>query len=188
MICRSQWLRGQRRIGSNLIDYVDFKKHKQSAKGKGGGKGGGQYTYSAAVILALGFGVMDEILNVWAQGSSTTTTTLAKLGFTLNSGTRCSRPGPFMVSAYPSHALAYANIANLVNPNLDMGSSASVPDLGFEGRQIPYSDYLETAGWTNPSTTVNTPGRDVNMADFLPDASAGSIGRSAALTAAKFPT
>jgi hypothetical protein len=165
-----QWLRGQRRISSNLIDYVDFKKHKQSAKGKGGGKGGGQYTYSAAVILALGFGVMDEILNVWAQGSSTTTTTLAKLGFTLNSGTALQSPWAFMVSAYPSHALAYANIANLVNPNLDMGSSASVPDLGFEGRQIPYSDYLETAGWTNPSTTVNTPGRDVNMADFLPDA------------------
>jgi hypothetical protein len=165
-----QWLRGQRRISSNLIDYVDFKKHKQSAKGKGGGKGGGQYTYSAAVILGLGFGVMDSILNVWAQGSSTTTTTLAALGFTLNSGTALQSPWAFMVSAYPSHALAYANMAILLNPNLDMGSSASVPDLGFEGRQIPYSDYLETAGWTNPTTSANTPGRDVNMADFLPDA------------------
>lgn len=163
------WLRGQRRITTNLLDYVNFQKHKQSAKGKGGGKGGGLYTYSAGVILSLGFGVMDEILNVWTQGSTTSTTTLAALGFTFNSGTALQAPWSFMVTNYPSKAMAYANIANLVNPNLDLGNSASVPDMGFEARQIPYSDYLETAGWTNPTTSANTAGRDVNMADFLPD-------------------
>lgn len=164
-----QWLRGQRRISSNLVWYNNFQKHKQSAKGKGGGKGGGQYTYTAAVILGLGFGVMDEILNCWAQGSTTTTTTLADLGFTFTSGTAVQTPWSFVVTNYPAQALAYANIANLVNPNLDLGSSASVPDMGFEARQIPYVDYLESPGWTNPTTSTNTPGRDVNMADFLPD-------------------
>lgn len=164
-----QWLRGQRRVSTNLVWYNNFQKHKQSAKGKGGGKGGGQYTYTAAVILGLGFGVMDEILNCWAQGSTTTTTTLADLGFTFNSGTAVQTPWSFVVTNYPNQALAYANIANLVNPNLDLGSSASVPDMGFEARQIPYTDYLESPGWTNPTTNVNTPGRCVNMADFLPD-------------------
>jgi hypothetical protein len=163
------WLRGQRRISSNLLDYVDFKKHKQSAKGKGGGKGDGQYTYSAAVILGLGFGVMDEILNCWSQGSSTTTQSLSELGLTFQSGTAVQAPWPYMVSNHPDHAEAYANIANLTNPNMDLGSSASVPDVGFEARQVPYADYLETPGWTNPTTGSNTPGRDVNMADFLPD-------------------
>jgi hypothetical protein len=163
------WLRGQRRIGSNLIWYNNFQKHKQSAKGKGGGKGGGQYTYSAAVILALGFGVMDEILNCWSQGSSTTTQSLSELGLTFQDGSALQTPWSFVVSSYPNQALAYAGIANLTNPNMDLGSSASVPDIGYEARQIPYADYLETPGWTNPTTSVNTPGRDVNMADFLPD-------------------
>ena len=47
---------GQRRISPNCIWYNDFQSHKANA-GKGGSKGG-EYTYTAAVILALGEGVM----------------------------------------------------------------------------------------------------------------------------------
>ncbi len=165
-----QWLRGQRRCSTNCIWTGDFQKHKQSAKGKGGGKGSGQYTYTSACILSLGFGEWDDpLLNVWAAGSTTSTTTLADLGMTFQAGTPTQTPWAFVVSKYPSQAQAYKNIANLTAQKLDLGSAASIPDFAFEGRCIPYADYLTSAGWTNPTTSVNTPGRDVNMADFLPD-------------------
>lgn len=166
-----QWLRGQRRTTANCIWTGDFQKHKQSAKGKGGGKGSGQYTYTAACVLALGFGVWDDpLLNVWAAGSTTSTTTLTDLGMTFQKGTSTQTPWSFVVSKYPAQAQAYANIANLTAQKLDLGSSPAVPDFAFEGRCIPYADYLTSTGWTNPTTSTNTPGRDVNMADFLPDA------------------
>ena len=57
---------GQRRIDTNVIWYNNFQRHKQGGKGGkgGGGKGAGQYTYSAAVILALGEGTIDGIINI----------------------------------------------------------------------------------------------------------------------------
>jgi hypothetical protein len=163
------WMRGQRRLGTNTIWYNDFKTHKQSAKGKGGGKGGGQYTYSASVIQALCYGPINSILNVWSQGSTSTVTTHTALGFSLALGTSGQTPWPYVVTAHPSEALSYANIANLFHQDLDLGSSASVQNNEFETKLCPYADVFVSNGFKNPETGAITPGADVNMADFLPD-------------------
>lgn len=166
------WMRGQSRMSPNAIDYVDFEKHKQSAKGKGGGKGSGQYTYSAAVDLALGWGTITETLNVWSQGSTSTTTTLGAIGF----GLLTSAAWSYMVTKHPTHALTYPNISRIVNEKCDLGSSASVPDIGVEAKICPYTDVFVSAGYKDPITGIVTPGADVNMADFLPDFLTGSLG------------
>jgi hypothetical protein len=163
------WMRGQRRLGINAIWYNDFKKHKQSAKGKGGGKGSGQYTYSASVILGLCYGPVDSILNCWSQGSTSTVTTLTALGFSLATGTAAQAPWSYVVTAHPSEALAYPNIANLFHQDLDCGSSASIPNNEFETKLCPYADVFVSNGYKNPETGAITPGADVNMADFMPD-------------------
>lgn len=47
---------GQRRLTTNLIDYIDFKANSVNSKGKGGGpaKSQKQYDYVATVLLGLG--------------------------------------------------------------------------------------------------------------------------------------
>src|SRR5579862_4901998 len=61
---------GKNRIAPNLIWYNNFQAHKQSNKGaggKGGTKGSGNYTYTAAVMLALCEGPIRGIGAVWAD-------------------------------------------------------------------------------------------------------------------------
>jgi hypothetical protein len=164
------WIRGQRRVGANCIWANDFQSHKHSAKGKGGGKGASQYTYTAAVILAIGYGTINAIYNVWSQGSSSTASTLGgpRLHALRRLGpARCH--GLTSRRIHPTEALAYGKIAYVVHPNLDLGSAASVPDLGFEVRCTPYADVFVSAGYENPTSHVVTDGHDCNMADILPD-------------------
>jgi hypothetical protein len=158
---------GQRRISPNCIWYNHFQSHKQSA-GKGGKTTG--YTYSAAVILALGEGVMSEPLNVWGPSSTTTTTTLSALGLSFTSGTASQTPWSYVTSNYPSQALSYMDTAYVASSNMNLGESASVPDYGFEmQRLMGFTDTLTAAGWTNPTTYANTAGTDVSFADVIPD-------------------
>lgn len=160
---------GQRRLSYNCIWYNDFTAHSVSAKGKGG-KGGGQKDYTAAVIVAMCEGVVDSILNVWANGSTTTTTTLAALGYTFFSGTSAQSPWSYVVTKHPTQALSYADTAYLANPKLDLGQTATIPDNALEAVRLNgWTDTLVSAGWTNPTTSVNTPGTDISMADFIPD-------------------
>ncbi len=159
---------GQRRISPNCVWYSDFQSHKQSA-GKGGGKATG-YTYSASLILGLGEGVMSSPLNVWGPSSTTTVTTLAKLGLAFMSGTSSQAVWSYLTSNHPSQALAYMDTAYVYGININLGSSASVPDYGFEIQRLNgFSDTLTAPGWTNPSTGGNTPGSDVSLADVIPD-------------------
>lgn len=160
---------GQRRISPNCIWYNDFKSYAQSAGKGGGGKTTG-YTYSAAVILAMGEGVMSSPVNVWGPSSTTTTTTLAALGLSFVSGTASQAPWSYVMTNYPDQALAYMDTAYVCSPNMNLGSSASVPDYGFELQRLNgFTNTLTAAGWTNPTNNVNTPGVDVSFADVIPD-------------------
>lgn len=159
---------GQRRISPNCIWYNNFQAHKQNA-GKGGSKGG-EYTYTAAVILALGEGVMSAPVNVWGPSSTTTTTTLAALGLAFTSGTATQTPPAYVTTNYPSQALSYMDTAYVFSSNMNLGDSASVPDYGFEIQRLNgFGNTVTSSGWTNPTTHVNTAGVDVSFADVIPD-------------------
>lgn len=160
---------GQRRLSYNCIWYNNFQRHSVSPKGKGGGKGQ-EYDYTAAVILALCEGTVDSILNIWQNGSTTTTTTLSKLGMTFFNGAADQAPWSYVTTNYPDQALSYALTSYMAAPKLDLGSSASVPENAFEVLRLNgFTDTLTSVGWTNPTTNVNTPGTDCSMADIIPD-------------------
>ena len=159
---------GQRRISPNCIWYNDFQSHKQSA-GKGASKGG-DYTYTAAVILALGEGVMSAPVNVWGPSSTTTTTTLSKLGLGFMSGTATQAPWSYVTTNWPTQALAYMDTAYVYSSNMSLGQSATVPDYAFELQRFNgFTNLLTAPGWTNPITHANTAGSDVSLADVIPD-------------------
>src|SRR5208282_4683797 len=159
---------GQRRISPNCIWHNNFQSHKAAA-GKGGSKGG-EYTYSAAVILALGEGVMSSPVNVWGPSSTTTTTTLSKLGLGFMSGTASQNAWSYVTANWPAQALTYMDTAYVYSSNMNLGQSASVPDYGFEMQRFEgFTNTLTAAGWTNPTTHGNTPGIDVSFADVIPD-------------------
>lgn len=160
---------GQRALGTNALWYNDFQKHKAKGKGKGG-KGSGSFTYTAAVILGLSEGVIDSIVNVWAQASSTTTTTLAALNLTFYSGTAVQTPESFVVSKYPAQARSYARTAYLFSPKMDLGSTASIPDNRFECVRSNGFSYTKTSnGWINPVTHGITSAIDVLLSDCIVD-------------------
>jgi hypothetical protein len=159
---------GQRRISPNCIWYNDFQSHKQSA-GKGASKGG-DYTYTAAVILALGEGVIAAPVNVWGPSSTTTTTTLSKLGLGFMSGTATQTPWSYITTNWPDQALAYMDTAYVYSSNMNLGESAAVPDYGFELQRFNgFTNTLTAPGWTNPISHGNTAGTDVSLADVIPD-------------------
>jgi hypothetical protein len=113
----------------NLIWYNNFQ---ATPDGKGGGgKGGGKsnnYTYTAAVILAICEGTIDGVSYVVSNGSSTT---LGALGLYLATGTSTQEPQDYVTDNYPNQALAYRDTAYLFAENLNLGSSASIPSLSF---------------------------------------------------------
>ncbi len=162
---------GTCRIGSNAMDYDNFQKHQQSAKGKGGGGKGGQINdYTADVLLGLCEGEIDSIQNIWASGSTTTTTTLAALNMTLFTGTAIQTPWSYWSTNHPTKARSYALTAYLGAPNLDLGSSATIPDNAFECVRTAGFSYTHSSdGWVNPESGAISPGTDCLLSDIIPD-------------------
>lgn len=161
---------GQRRLGTNVIWYNDFQKHKVSAKGgKGlGGKGGQQYDYTAAVELAISRGTIESILNCWPSGSTTSVTTLSALGFTLFSGAASQAPPSFVTTKFPTQARNYNNTAYLFHEKLDLGQSASIPDNAFECVRSN-GFYTHTSdGYKDVNGNI-TPAIDCLFSDIIPD-------------------
>jgi hypothetical protein len=161
---------GQRRLATNAIWYGDFQKHAVSPKGKGGGKGGQEYDYTAAVIMAMCEGQVDSIARIFAQGSTTSTSTLAALNFTFFNGTALQSPWSFVTTKYPTQARAYANIAYVACPKLDLGMSATIPDNQFECVRANGFAYTHTSqGWIDGSTHIQYTAIDVLLSDVIPD-------------------
>ncbi len=160
---------GMRRLTTNAIWYNNFQKHSVSKGGKGGGKSG-QYDYTAAVIVALCEGTVDLIQNIWAQASTTTTTTLSKLNMTFFSGTAVQAPWSYVTTNYPAQARAYALTSYLACPKMDLGQAATIPDNQFECQRLMSFAYTHTTpGYINPTTLVQSNGIDVLLSDVIPD-------------------
>jgi hypothetical protein len=156
---------GRNRIAPNLIWYNNFESHKGNSKGgggKGGAKGSGNYTYTAAVMLALCEGPIAGIGAVWVdQTEYAAGTGVSKLGLTLSSGTAGKSVWSYTTTNYPAQALAYAYTAYLANANYQLGSSAALPNHNFEVEGIYY---LDVAHGSNANGDIN-PGTII--ADFL---------------------
>ncbi|WP_207000754.1 phage tail protein [Trinickia mobilis] len=124
---------GTNRVTGNIIWYGNFQAipHNQASGGKGGGGGSGStsYTYTAAVAIGLCHGTTTGIGKVWSSNSITNT---LALGLTQFAGTQPQTPWGYLTTNFPSQALSYANIAYVVHPNFDLGSSPSLPNLSFE--------------------------------------------------------
>ena len=64
---------GRTRVAPNLLYYGNFQSSQQGGgKGGGGGKAGGQYTYSAALIMALCEGPIAGVSAIWASNAQYT--------------------------------------------------------------------------------------------------------------------
>ena len=125
---------GLTRVAPNLIGWWDFKSHKakqQGGKG-GGGKGGGQYTYTAAVAMALVIGPCDGsgVHKVFVDNDKDSS--LAKLNLVLFTGTDPQAPWSYLTANHPGDALSYPSLVYVASPKYDLGSSASLPQHSFE--------------------------------------------------------
>ena len=133
---------GENRSSPNIIWQGDFQAHKHSAGGKGGGgKGGSTYTYSGSFLQSLGWGQIHGIGTVYKDKELTT---LAKLGFTLFTGTTPQSPWGYLTTAHPSEALGYAGIAYLAVANYDLGNSNALSQHSYEIQGLLWN----TAPWT----------------------------------------
>lgn len=122
-------LYGRNRTSGNLIWYNDFKSYAQH---QGAGKGGGEitsYTYSVAMIMAIGEGPLVNILGVYYNQSEVS---LASLNLAFYSGAGSQTPPAFITSTYPGEAESYAWTAYVFSSRLDLGGSANLPSLAFE--------------------------------------------------------
>ena len=83
---------GMRRLSQNAIWYGDFSSKPADGKGKGGSAKDQAQDYFAAVACGLSEGPIDSFQNIWAAGSTTTTTTLSGLNLTAFLGTSSQAP------------------------------------------------------------------------------------------------
>ena len=144
---------GKNRWSVNVIWYNDFQAYPVDGKGgKGGGKGSTNYSYTCAIILALGEGPINTIDQVWADGQLST---LGSLNLSWMGGSASQEVWNWLEDNYPSQALPYAYTAYLYSELYQLGESASVPNHNFE-----VSAHLT-------GTMPGTP--DANLGDIIPD-------------------
>lgn len=132
---------GTNRLSGNLFDYVDFTAIPHTETTTSGGKGGGgvtqkntTHTYSVAGIIGLAEGTCSGIRKIWKDKAITD---LSSLGLTFFPGSAGQSPWGYMLTKYPERALHYPQTAYVAGV-IDLGSSASLPNLTFEmsGRNI----------------------------------------------------
>lgn len=133
---------GKTRVSANLLWYGDFTAIAHTtttSSGGGGGKGGGggggvtqentTFTYTAAVLMLIGRGVLPAITKVWRDKEQTT---LAALGLSYYQGTGAQTAFPHLTSNHAGEALAYRGLAYAASAALDLGDSASLMQHSFE--------------------------------------------------------
>lgn len=129
---------GKNRVAGNLIYYSDLTPIPHTSTSSSGGKGGKSttsnttYTYTAALMIALGEGVISEVTKVW---SNSTVTTLSALGLDFYTGADDQPVWPWLLSKYPGtdRAIPYRGTAYVASGKYDLGSGTSLPNLNFEG-------------------------------------------------------
>lgn len=129
---------GLAKLAPNIVDYDDYRAVSQSQGG--GGKGGGvpaatSYEYYATLIMALCEGPIGGVTNIW---KGNTTTTLAKLGFSLFTGTTPQTAWSYMAAKHAAKALGYTGTAYVAVANYNLGGSPSLANHNFEIKGLHY--------------------------------------------------
>lgn len=125
---------GTNRISSNIIDYYNFNAIAHTTTQKTG-KGGGSkvettsYTYEVVVCLGLCEGPIKSIGKVWKNDNIVT---LGDLNLTLFTGQIGQSPWAYTQGqGLTDHVLPYSGLSYVAG-KVDLGTSASLPQLGFE--------------------------------------------------------
>lgn len=159
------WVWGRTRVQPNLAWYADFTAiphTTESSAGKGGPTmKNTTYTYTVAVMLALGMGPIAGVGRVWAGKSIHTP---SSLGLTVFTGADEQQPWGYLQTKYPDAALCYPRIAYVATGAYDLGDSASLPQHTFE---------VQGPGRFSAAVPDATPLRIVT--DMLTDAAAGAL-------------
>ena len=128
---------GSPRVSINLIYFNGFNSQlvNQSGGGKGilgGGKGGSQQVeYFATIIMALGEGLIPEILIIYQDQEVWTPATFPTNGAFYFGGDGVSPPWSYVESLWPNDARPYKSIAYYGFSNAQLDSSATVPQIGL---------------------------------------------------------
>jgi hypothetical protein len=131
---------GRTRIPGNLTQYGDFVATEQASshaggKGGGGGSGGkgaagsGSYTYTAAVMIGICEGPVTFTGAFWNNGAGTAFPDLGLGGY---AGGYAQAGWPYWNSAHAATALNYRGLAFVAAGPMDLGSTATIPQLTFE--------------------------------------------------------
>ena len=160
-------LGGTRRIGGNVIWAGNFKSSPVKGTGKGSGKtggggkgGGGDLTYRMAAMIELCRGQLGKIGRVWndrteyrnmggtkyrAVSGTLTNSALPDLNFELITGFKGQPIWGYIQTNNSDEALPYSEVAMVVSPNIDLGTSALLPNFNWEvtGIQANYNNGLD---------------------------------------------
>lgn len=165
-------LYGMPRVAVNVIQYEDFQSHEHKQR-MAGGKGGSApstttYTYTAAILMALGQGPILTVRRIW-KGKEVKDA--ESLGLDVYTGSEDQTPFPHIASKYPERALSYPGIAYLASPSYELGSNAQLENHTVEVE----TPFRIGPAWPDcdPSVViqdlVTDPVRGLGMSDALHD-------------------
>lgn len=165
---------GKNRVPSNLIWYGDFRATAQTSSQ--GGKGGVEsesttYTYTAALMFAIGFGTIAGVTQVYKEKAKYAP---SALGWSVFTGTGTQSEWGYMTTNHPTEALRYMDIAYVAAGPYSLDSSGSITSHSFE------------VNWRNafggPNSVVDANPKDI-VTDFLTNSVYGALFPSASLDA-----
>ncbi len=156
---------GKTRVPVNMAWYGDFTPIAHTTTtSSGGGKGGGgdvtssqtSWTYTASFAMALGEGVVVDILSAWSGKTKVDLNTISQVlakpdptqpvsvnnkpgyvtvvtpVFNLFQGVQNQATWSYMDSLHPSQSLTYSGASYIAAANYNLGDSASLPAFSFE--------------------------------------------------------
>lgn len=148
---------GRNRVPVNLVYYNDFVATAHTETQSAGGKGGGvkqqntTYSYSAAVILAIGEGAITGVGAVYRDKE---VLDLAGAGLSLRTGDEAQSVWPYLTATHPDQAVGYSGTAYLYAEAYELQSNASLGNHNVE---------VQTS-WEFSGAIF-----DANPAAFIPD-------------------
>ena len=155
---------GITRVAPNLVWSGNFQTHPQYSRSSGKG-GGGQtvssYTYSSAIVFALGEGPISALGTVYKGGGLHNA---SEFYLSLFTGTTPQAPWGYLAASFPQAALAYQGTAYAASSYFDLGGSASIDSIAFEVYGRLYTTAVVNAHDADPAQVVG---------DFLTSAQYG---------------
>ena len=146
---------GNTRVAPNIIwqNGVAAVPQYQSSGGKGGGKTVSGYEYYTWIMYAIGEGPVTSVGTIY---NGQATYPYGSYGLSLLPGTTPQAPwGPALANAaFAPAALNYNGTAYMASSDLDLGSSASNPSIGFEVYGLLYPTAAINARDADPAFVV----------------------------------